>query len=101
MAALAFMKAPLLDDGERTDYAGKIAILKDDDLVDETETQIYDAGWDRTHGPSDQRCTELFREAERRGKPWLYCRGYNAACDRAMMPVDAVDRARAREPIAA
>lgn len=98
---MTILRQALLDDGQLTDYAGQIAILKDDDLVDETERQIYEAGWHRTHSPYDQRSSACFTEAERREKPWLYCRGYNAACDRAMMPVSRSDREKARTPVAA
>lgn len=77
---LAFLKPRLLDDGEQTDYAGQIAILKDGDLVEEIRKQVYEAGFSpRVETHHDQRCTLLHREAVRREKTWLYCRGYNGA----------------------
>lgn len=99
---IAFLKSRLIDDGEQTDYAGQIEILTDDALVDEIRNQVHEAGFSpRVHTHHDQRCTLLHREAVRRKKAWLYCRGHNRAVLDAGGEIDETDRERACEPIAA
>lgn len=93
----------LLDDGQLTDYAGQIAILNDNDFVDEIAKHIYSAGFSPRMTVADQKAGIGYKEAERREKPWLYVRAYNSAARSAGVEIDRTDleKARAPQPVAA
>lgn len=94
-------QAPQLTDAEITDYTASVAAMTDDELVTAASRQIYLAGFDRLYGKADQRVSVCYKDAERRGKPWLYARAYNQAARDADIPLDQHDLDRARAPLAA
>lgn len=98
---MGILTETLLDDGQQTDYAGQLEVLKDEDLVDETSKQIHRAGYSSRMTVADQKAGICYAEAGRREKPWLYARGYNQAARSAGVSLDAGDLERARAPIAA
>lgn len=93
---------PLLDDRQKTDYAGQLSGLKDDDLVQEIAGQILAAGYSPVMTVADQKAGIGYTEcATRREMPWLYARAYNRAAADAGIAVTAADRAAAHPPVAA
>jgi len=101
MLAIQRQHTPQLTDEEQAAYAASLTTMTDDDYVAETAKQVYDAGYDRQYGKADQRVHLCFKEADRRGKPWLYARSYNRAARDAGVDLDRTDLERAREPEAA
>ena len=87
----------LLDAAALRKYAAGLEAGSDDELVDETRSQVYDAGFHQRHSAHDQRATKCLEESERRGKPWLYQRGYNRAMKEAGSTPDAFAMERAPE----
>ena len=99
---MGMFDAPLLDDGQKTDYAGQLAGLNEADLVTEISSQILAAGYSRRESVADQKSGIGYTEcATVRGKPWLYAQAYNRAARDAGVDLDPSDLARARPPVAA
>lgn len=97
---MGILTEPLLDEGQLTDYAGQLEILKDDDFVAEVAKQILDAGYSPRVTVADQKAGIGYTEAQRREKPWLYVRAYNSAASSAGVELDRTDVEKAREPVA-
>lgn len=98
MPAALTRQAPQLTEAEIAEYAAKVAAMTDNDLVTETSSQIYKAGFDRLYGKADQRVSVCFEDADRRDKAWLYARAYNRAARDLGIPLDQGDLERARIP---
>lgn len=92
----------LFDDGQKTDYAGQLEGLSDDDFVKEVSEQILAAGYSPRMTVADEKASIGYTEAAtRREKPWLYAQAWNRAARAAGVDLDASDYARARPPVAA
>ena len=100
---MSILNEQLLDDGQQTDYAGQIAILKDEDYVDEIARHIHSAGFSPRVTVADQKAGIGYHEAQRREKPWLYVQAYNSAARSAGVPLDRTDleKAHASQQVAA
>jgi hypothetical protein len=66
---------------EKAEYQAKLNDLDDDALAKEAERQIWLSAFagNNPRAPAHWKADEIYDEAERRGKPWLYQRGYNEA----------------------
>lgn len=66
---------------ERNDYVGKLTRLSDAELVEETEQKVWLSGFAANNPRSAYhwQCDACYDEAKRRGKMWLYQRGWNKA----------------------
>lgn len=98
MPAAMARQAPQLTEAEIAEYAAKVETMTDDELVTETSSQIHQAGFDRLYGKADQRVSVCFKDADRRGKAWLYARAYNRAARDLGIPLGEGDFERARAP---
>ena len=87
----------LLKEDQLQAYAGGLQCKTDDELVEESRCQIHSAALLVRHSTHDQKAAKCWEESERRGRPWLYQRGYNRAVKDAGGRVDAFDLERATE----
>lgn len=62
-------------------YADKLQAMDDGALVDEIESKVWLSAYAANNGRSKYHteCDLTHDEARRRGKPWLYQRGWNKA----------------------
>ena len=79
-------------------YAAKIAAMSDDDFVDEVENMVWLSAFAANNPRSiyHSQCDSTYSEAVRRGKPWLYQRGWNAAYRSCGYELPQEDRAKER-----
>lgn len=63
------------------EYVDRIVALSDDDLVHEASDKCWLSAFAANNPRSDYhwQTDALYAEAARRGKPWLYQRGWNSA----------------------
>lgn len=81
----------LLKEDQLRAYAGGLQCKTDDELVEESRSQIHSAALLVRHSTHDQKATKCWEESERRGRPWLYQRGYNRAVKEAGGEINASD----------
>ncbi len=74
-----FKMTTLLTDAEMAEYKSKISKMTDEELVNETGSNVFAAGHYKMHSRYDQKCDALYKEAVSRGKEALYSKGYKMA----------------------
>lgn len=85
---------------KRGEFAASLQEMSDDALVGTTEHYVWLSGYAANNPRSDYHwmCDATYDEAVRRGKRWLYQRGWNQAYEVAGHEPSASDLAAAREP---
>ncbi len=78
-------------------YLTSLAALTDQELVKEAENLIWLAAYASHNKLYDLKTDHIYKEAKKRGKPWLYARGYNQAALACNISLTEADRAAARE----
>lgn len=75
--------------------------MSDDEFLDRAETQIWLSAFaaNNPRAPAHQEADNAYDEAQRRKKPWLYQRAWNAAYRSAGYQPSESDIENAREPI--
>lgn len=74
--------------------------LTDDDFVGQADRQIWLSAFanNNPRAPAHAEVDAAYHEAKRRGKPWLYQRGWNRAAISAGFEPSAADLDAAKEP---
>lgn len=74
--------------------------LSDSEFVDKVEHYVWLSAYAANNGRSiyHEKCDATHDEAKRRGKPWLYQRGWNAAFESCGHTLSDADIAAASEP---
>lgn len=87
-------------DEQKIEFAASLVEMDDEKLVETVEHYVWLSGYAASNPRSDYHwmCDATYDEARRRGKQWLYQRGWNQAYVLAgHIPSDS-DLAAAREP---
>lgn len=63
------------------EYVERIKAMTDEQLVEDTKSQVWLSAFasNNPRAPAHWKTDALYDEAARRGKPWLYQRGWNHA----------------------
>lgn len=83
-----------------SDFAQKLEAMTDAELIEETETRVWLSAYAGNNPRSKYHteCDACYDEARRRGKLWIYARGWNKAAASQGISLSESDLAAAREP---